>query len=232
MKTIGIIGGLGPEATVDYYQRIIEAFKSNNEGDLNYPEIIIYSVNMKTFIGYMSQNQYVEATSYLVDKIRCLERANASFVALSANTPHQLFNDIKRQVEVPLISIVEATCERAQQMGLKRLALFGTLFTMRATFYSDVFNHKGIQVIPPDDEQKAYIHQKLFSEIELGIFKDETREGLIKIIGQMHEKYKIDGVILGCTELPLILPEPYYLGLPMLNTTEIHVKAIVDHCRS
>ncbi|HOK52667.1 MAG: amino acid racemase [Bacteroidales bacterium] len=232
MKNIGIIGGLGPEATVDYYQRIIEAFKSDNGGDLNYPEIIIYSVNMKTFIGCMKKKQYREATDYLVEKIRSLERAGADFVALSANTPHQLFDDIKRQVNVPILSIVEATYERAQQMGLKRLALFGTLFTMNATFFADVFENKGIQIIPPDDSQKAYIHEKLFSEIELGIFKEETRTGLIKIMQDMHEKYQIDGVILGCTELPLILPESQYHGLAMLNTTEIHVKAIVEYCRA
>lgn len=232
MKKIGIIGGLGPEATVDYYQRIINAFKADNGGDLDYPEIIIYSVNMKTFIGCMNKKQYREATDYLVDKIRSLEHAGADFVALSANTPHQLFDDIKRQVNIPLISIVEATCNRALQLGLQRLALLGTLFTMNATFFAEFFSRKGIQIIPPDDLQKAYIHEKLFSEIELGIFKDETRDGLIKIMQQMYEKHRIDGVILGCTELPLILPETHYCGLTMLNTTEIHVDAIVDFCRS
>ncbi|MGC8825059.1 MAG: aspartate/glutamate racemase family protein [Bacteroidales bacterium] len=230
MKKIGIIGGLGPEATVDYYQRIIDTFKASNDGSLDYPEIIIYSVNMKIFIGRMSQKQYREATDYLVEKIRGLERAGADFAALSANTPHQLYDEIIQQVNIPVLSIVEATCKRAKQMGLKRLALFGTLFTMNATFYSEVFKKNDILIVTPDENQKEYIHHKLFTEIELGIFKNETREALIKIMRQMQDQHHIEGVILGCTELPLILPEAHYSGLPMLNTTEIHVKAIVDYC--
>ncbi len=231
MKRIGIIGGLGPEATIDYYQRIISHFKKiNKNNNLDYPEIVIYSVNMHIFISYMQKKQYTEASNYIIEKIKALENAGVDFVAISANTPHQLFNDIKSNVNLPLISIVEATATYAQTLNLRRLGLFGTLFTMNAHFYADVLQHYHIEIIVPDENQKKYINEKLFNEIELGIFNDETRQGLIEIIKSMKVKNHIDGLILGCTELPLILTEPVYEGIPMLNTTELHVKAIVDYC--
>jgi aspartate racemase len=228
MKTIGLIGGLGPEATVDYYNLIIEAFKT---GDLNYPEIIIYSVNLAEFIGLMKEKRYDEAVNKITGKIECLKKAGADFAAITANTPHMLFDRIRSDSALPLISIVEATFEECKRQGLKRTGLIGTGFTMNGTFYQDVFMKKGIEVVLPDDHDKEIINQKLFSEIELGIFKDETRNMLVSIIEKMKIENSIDSMILGCTEFPLILKEPEYAGLPMLNTTRIHADAIVKYCR-
>lgn len=230
MKKIGIIGGLGPEATIDYYKEIINSFKNGN-GDLNYPEIIVYSVNMSEFIGMMRAKKYGAATHYLLEKIANLQRAGADFAALSANTPHQLFDRLKDESAIPLISIVEATCREANKRGLKRLGLFGTKFTMDASFYSDVFERYEMEIVSPEESDKELINQKLFSEIELGIFKDETREMLIGIIEKMVREEKIDSLILGCTEFPLILTEENYAGIPMLNTTKIHVESIVNYCK-
>jgi len=230
MKKIGIIGGLGPEATVDYYQKIIDAFK-NESGDLNYPEIIVYSVNMSEFIGLMREEKYEQATTYLAERIERLKLAGADFAVLSANTPHQLFDQLKEKSKIPLISIVEATREEAKKRGLKRPGLFGTEFTMNATFFSDVLKKEGIEVIMPGNEDKVLINYKLFSEIELGIFKDETREILIGIIEKMVREQEIDSLILGCTEFPLILTAETYVGIPVLNTTKIHVESIVKYCR-
>ena len=230
MKKIGIIGGLGPEATVDYYKEIINAFK-NNDGNLNYPEIIIYSVNMSEFLAFMSAKEYDKATSYLLEKIKGLQLAGAEFVAMSANTPHLLFDRLKGKAEIPLISIVEATRDECLKRGLKRTGLFGTGFTMEASFYPDVFKMHGIEVVKPDQKDKDLINFKLFSEIELGIFKDETRQLLIGIIGKMVREQQIDSLILGCTEFPLILDKETYGGIPVLNTTRIHVESIVKFCR-
>lgn len=229
MKTIGIIGGLGPEATVDYYQKIINAYK-NESGDLNYPEIILYSVNMSEFIGFMRAKKYDLATIYLLGKIESLKRAGAEFAVLSANTPHQLFDRLKERATIPLISIVEATCDEAKKRGLKRPGLFGTKFTMNASFFPEVFKKEGIEVIMPGNEDKELINYKLFSEIELGIFKDDTREILIGIIEKMVREEHIDSLILGCTEFPLILDNDTYAGVPVLNTTQIHVESIVKYC--
>jgi len=230
MKTIGIIGGLGPEATVDYYKEIIEAFKTG-KGDLNYPEIIIYSVNMSFFIGLMREKRYEEATAYLTEKIDKLEKAGADFAALSANTPHQLFDDLKEKSGIPLLSIVEATRDEIERRGLKRPGLFGTGLTMKATFYPDVFSRRNLDVVLPDVNDRELIDNKLFSEIELGIFKEETRNQLEGIIEKMVREQGIDSLILGCTELPLILEEERYGGVPVLNTTQIHVEAIAKYCR-
>lgn len=230
MKRIGIIGGLGPEATVDYYKEIINAFKNGN-GDLDYPEIIIYSVNMAHFIGLMREKKYDQATAYISEKIEGLKRAGADFAALSANTPHQLFDELRERSGIPLISIVEATCNEAKSKELKRAGLFGTEFTMNASFFPDVFKKKGIEVIMPGEEDKELINYKLFSEIELGIFKDETRELLIGIIEKMVREQHIDSLILGCTEFPLILTAETYDGIPILNTTKIHVESIAKYCR-
>lgn len=231
MKKIGIVGGLGPEATVDYYQKIIDAFKTE-DGDLNYPEIIVYSVNMSEFIGLMKTGRYEQATSYLAEKVENLRRAGADFAALSANTPHQLFDPLKERSAIPLISIVEATCEEAKRKGLKRAGLFGTEFTMKASFFPDVFKKQNIEVVMPGQDDQALINQKLFSEIELGIFKDETRQMLIAIIEKMVREQHIDSLILGCTEFPLILEEDSYAGIPVLNTTRIHVDSIVKYCKT
>jgi aspartate racemase len=228
MKKAGIIGGLGPEATVDYYNLLIDAFKDGS-GDLNYPEIIIYSVNMSVFIGLMKEKKYDQAVDKMVETIDALKRAGADFGAITANTPHMLFDRINERSPMPLISIVEATRDACIAKGLKRTGLMGTGFTMNASFYPDVFRRHGIDVILPDEMDKQTINQKLFSEIELGIFRDETRQQLIGIIEKMVVEQRIDSMILGCTELPLILKEPAYAGIPMLNTTKIHVDAIVKY---
>lgn len=230
MKKIGIIGGLGPEATLQYYKELIDAFKDGS-GDLNYPEIIIYSVNMSEFLALMKAKKYDEVTNYLSGKIDALRRAGAEFAALSANTPHLLFNRLKEQADIPLISIVETACDEAVRLGLKRPGLFGTGFTMDAPFYADVFQRTGIEVIAPEPEDRKLIDYKLFTEIELGIFKAETRNLLIQIMEKMVREKQIDSLILGCTEFPLILTQPEYAGVPMLDTTKIHVNAIAKYCR-
>jgi aspartate racemase len=229
MKRIGILGGLGPEATVDYYKEIINAFKKVSN-DLNYPEIIIYSVNMSEFIGLMKDKKYELATTYLSERIERMKGAGADFAVLSANTPHQLFDQLKEISAIPLISIVEATCDEAKKRRLRRAGLFGTKFTMEASFFPDVFKKEGIEIVMPDKQDQELINYKLFSEIELGIFKDETRGILIGIIEKMVREQHIDSLILGCTEFPLILDKKIYAGIPMLNTTSIHVKEIINYC--
>ena len=229
MKKIGIVGGLGPEATVDYYNRIIEGFKADNN-DLNYPEIILYCVNMSVFVNRVKQKEHAKNISGFVEVIDALKRAGADFAAISANTPHMYFEEIKQQSALPLISIVESTCEEVIRLGLKRPGLFGTGFTMNSTFYQKVFNRNGLEVFLPEPEDRETLHRKLFTEIELGIFKPETRQILIGIIQKMVQQQKIDSLILGCTEFPLILNEERYAGVPMINTTQIHVNSIIKQC--
>jgi aspartate racemase len=231
MKKIGLVGGLGPEATVDYYKELIGAF-NNKGGEMVYPEIIIYSVNMSEFLKMFREKDYRNAITFLMEKLHSLKDAGSDFAAITANTPHLLFDDLKEQSPLPLVSIVEATLRETIKKGFKRPGLIGTGFTMNATFYQDVFKKQGIEVIVPEEEDKELINYKLFSEIELGIFSNETRDLLIGIIFKMVKINGIDSIILGCTEFPLLLPESSYAGIPVLNTTRIHVTEIIETCLS
>lgn len=229
MQKIGLIGGLGPESTIDYYSRIINSFK-NKGANLDYPEIIIYSVRMTEFLRLMERKEYKQVTLWMKERITALKDAGAKFAAMTANTPHVIFNELKEVSPLPLISIVETCCTEAKKQGLGKLGLFGTQFTMDTTFYQDVFDKEGLEIVVPDEKDKKVIHEKLFSEIELGIFKEETKMLLMNIVERMMDKHRIDSLILGCTEFPLILTEPTYMGIPFLNTTQIHVDAIVEKC--
>jgi aspartate racemase len=229
MKKIGIIGGLGPESTVDYYNRIIQTFKEKG-ANLKYPEIIFYSVCMADFLKLMEEQHYETLTLWLNETITALKNAGADFAAISSNSPHMVYNQLEAVSPLPLISIVESCCNEAHKLGLKKLGLLGTRFTMNETFYQKVFQKQGLELVVPDTKDITLIHEKLFTEIELGIFKEETKLELLGVVERLMDKHHIDSVILGCTELPLILTEPSYIGIPFLNTTQIHVDAIVERC--
>ena len=228
MKTIGIIGGLGPESTVDYYKEIIAAFHARYD-EMVYPEIIIYSVNIDGFVKFVETENWQGLSEWLLEKISSIHRAGAQFAVIASNTPHIVFDEIKSKSPIPLLSIVEETCNKAQEMDLKNVGLMGTKLTMAADFYKKPFVSKGMSVVVPSEKEQQFIHHKLFSEIELGIFKDSTREKLLAIAKRMVDEEGIDALILGCTELPLILTESKY-GIPFLNTTAIHCESIIKHC--
>ena len=231
MKTLGIIGGLGPESTVDYYQRIIALFRERT-GDRHYPEFVIVSVDLRKGLDFMDANDLSGMADYLLQAIGTLARASANFGLISANTPHIVFDEVASQSPIPLISIVEATCAAAKARELKRLALFGTRYTMQASFYPKVFSREGIELLVPEPNDQNWIHDKYFSELVPGIFLPETRAGLIAIVDRIKAKSDIDGVILAGTELPLILCDPHRNGIPFLDTTKIHVEMAVDEMLS
>jgi aspartate racemase len=231
MKKIGLIGGLGPESTVDYYREIIKTFNSMGN-ELVYPEILVYSVNFSEFLSMMREKDNARIISYFLKKINSLAASGADFAALTANTPHVFFNELQDKADIPLVSIVETACAETVAKGLKRPGLFGTGFTMNTPFYQEVFSRHGISIVLPEKNDRELIDHKLFSEIELGIIMDETRDLFIDIIKKMVKKERIDSLILGCTELPLILKDAVYAGIPMLDTTRIHVKEIVNYCLS
>ena len=227
MKTLGIIGGLGPESTIDYYGKIIALYRERT-GDGSYPQFIINSINMKKGLDFMEANNLAGMAEYLLEEIGKLARAGATFGLISANTPHIVFDEVASKSPIPLISIVEATCTAAKALKLRRLALFGTRFTMQGTFYPKVFSHEGIELVMPDAKEQAYLHDKYLNELVPGKFLSETRAGLLAIVDRMKAKSNIDGVILAGTELPLILRESSHKGVPFLDTTKIHCQAAVE----
>jgi aspartate racemase len=231
MKALGIIGGLGPESTIDYYGKIIALYRERT-GDGSYPQFIINSVNMKKGLDFMEANNLAGMADYLLEEIGKLARAGAIFGLISANTPHIVFDEVASKSPIPLISIVEATCAAAKARNLKRLGLFGTRYTMQATFYPKVFSREGIDLFVPDAKDAVYIHDKYLNELVSGKFLPETRTNLLAIVDRMKEKHAIDGVILAGTELPLILRNSEHNEIPLLDTTRIHCEATVTEMLS
>lgn len=226
MKPIGVIGGIGPESTIDYYRAMIAAYRER-QPDGSYPAIVINSIDADALLGLLSAHELEKVADYLVAEVERLERAGAGCALLAANSPHIVFDEVQRRSRLPLVSIVEATRDEAMRLGLKRLGLFGTRFTMQGRFYPDEFEKAGLTLVVPDDTEQAYIHDKYMSELLKGILLPETRDRLLAIVAQMKARDGIDAVILGGTELPLILRDPTASGIPLLDTTQIHAKAIV-----
>ncbi len=227
MKTLGMIGGLGPESTVDYYERIIRVYRERT-GDGSYPPIVINSVNLQKMLRFADTGDWAGVAIYLREAIERLARAGADFGLISANTPHVVFDELRRSSPIPLISIVEATCEAAQKRAMKILGLFGTRFTMQGRFYPDVFSRAGIALVVPTAEEQTFIHEHYMGELVKGVFKPETRQRLVEIAHTLKQRDAIEGLILGGTELPLILKESDLPDLPLLDTTHIHVEAAVE----
>ena len=227
MKLLGIIGGIGPESTVDYYQTIVGLYRARKADD-SYPALLLNSVDMSRLRRAFEAGDLGAIVDYLLPELQRLQAAGADFGLLAANTPHLAFDDLQRQSPLPLISIVAVTCDFAKARSLKRLALFGTRFTMTAPLYPGVFSRQEIAILVPDAADQDYIHEKYLGELVNGIFLPETRAGLLAIVDRMAQQSGIDGVILGGTELPLILREPAHNGIPFLNTTRIHCEAAVE----
>ena len=225
MKTLGIIGGLGPESTVDYYRFIIDEYRRRTNTNAS-PPMLLNSLDIERGIALVSANRLTELADYIGDGLQRLARAGAEFALMAANTPHIAFDAIQRQSPIPLLSIVEAAQKHAQKLGLKRLALLGTGFTMRARFYPDVFDRAGITLLTPNEEEKSFIHEKYLGELLKNQFLPATRDRMLEIIARLAGE-GAEGVIMAGTELPLLLRDSKS-PVPFLDTTRIHVNAAVD----
>lgn len=226
MKTVGIIGGIGPESTIEYYRRIIAAYREQRP-DGSYPAIITNSIDMNKMLGMAGRNELAALADYLAHEVQKLIRAGADFALFASNTPHIVFEEVRRRSSIPLISIVEAACDAAKGLGLKKLGLFGTRLAMQGKFYPDVFSKAGIALVVPSVVEQDYIHGKYFGELVHGTVLAETHAGLVAIASRMKEQESIEGLVLGGTELSIILREATVSGIPVLDTTQIHVDRIV-----
>lgn len=227
MKTLGIVGGLGPESTVDYYNMLIARFRART-GDGHDPAFLVNSLNLKPAVDAVTAGDLETLAAIIVRGVATLERAGADFGLIAANTPHIVFDEVRRGVKLPMISIVEAARDAARAAGHRRLALFGTRFTMRGRFYPDVFGPAGIAIVAPDAAEQDWIHEKYFGELLLGVVRDETREGLLRIVERMRDAEAVDGLVIAGTELSLVLRMDAHAGVPFLDTAKIHVEAALD----
>jgi aspartate racemase len=228
MATVGLVGGLGPESTIDYYRRILEAWEK--EAPSTAPSVVIDSLDVQRALRLVARDR-AALTGYMLGSLRRLAGAGVDFAAITANTPHIVFDDLLALSPVPLVSIVEVCAQQALRDGLSRLALLGTRFTMEAPFYPEVCARHGIAVVCPDEIDQAWVHERYVRELLRGDFRDETRRQFTSLIARLREQKGVDGVIFGGTELPLLMPASAIAGLPVLDTTALHVAAIVTRLR-
>lgn len=225
MKKLGLVGGMGPESTIPYYHDIVYGVQEAL-GESIFPELSIESVNVFNVLKLCDEKKYDELTEYLMGAINNLAKSGAEFAALSANTPHIVFDRLKEQSPIPLISIVEATCEEAKHRKLKKIGLLGTIFTMTGEFFKAPFAKNGIQVVIPTKSEMGIINEKISTELELGIVKEETLLFFQNVINRMKSENGIEAIVLGCTELPLLLNDEVS-SVPCLDTMQIHINSIV-----
>ena len=229
MTTVGLIGGLGPESTIDYYRRVLDAWKAGDPSSS--PSLVIDSLDVQRALRLVATDR-TAFTSYLLASVRRLEGAGVDFIAMTANTAHLVFDELAARATVPMLSIVETCAAEAAERGLRRPLLLGTRFTMEAPFYAEVCARRGIEVVIPGDEERAWLHARYVGELLEGEFRDDTRDGVVALVARLRDAAGVDTVILGGTELPLLLPTPTIAGLPVLDTTALHVAAIVRRLRA
>jgi aspartate racemase len=224
-RTLGLIGGTGPESTVAYYRLLTAKYREQADG--NSPPLIINSVNLKSMIEWMGAGELGKVADMLSGAIEKLHLAGADLAALTANTAHIVFDELQERSAIPLISMVEAACDKVQELGLNSVALFGTRYTMEAPFYPKVFSRTGVKLVIPNAEEQDYIHGIYLGQLLKDVFLPETRTKLLEIVDTMRAREGIQATILGGTELPLLLRDEEHNGLPLLDTTAIHVDRLV-----
>lgn len=230
MKKLGLIGGMGPQSTVPYYMNIVYGVQNRTSPDF-FPNLTIESLNVFEILKMIGEERYDELTEHVLTAIRNLQNAGADFAAMTANTVPIVYDRVARRSPIPLVSIVESTAREAERCGAKRVALLGTRFTMERDFYRMPFERIGIDVVVPSEAERRYIDGKITGELEYGTVTEETRRRFVDIIGRLKADKGAEAVILGCTELPLLLDDSVS-PLPVLDTVRIHSDELVDRILS
>jgi aspartate racemase len=226
-RLLGIVGGVGPESTIDYYRSIIAEYQRRRP-DGSYPRLLINNVDAGAIFQRMVVNDAEGVAAFLVPAIRQLAAAGAQVALIASVTTHMGYEIARRSASIPLLSILDALCGAAVARGIRRPALFATRMTTEGRFFAEPFERAGIELIRPDEPDRAWINEMYFAELVHGVFHDASRARLIAIATALRDAHGIDGLILGGTELPLILREPTVAGVPVLDPTRIHVDAAVD----
>jgi aspartate racemase len=225
MKKIGLVGGISWSSTLDYY-RLLNVEVNKKQGGLNFAECIIYSVNFEQFQRFNAEHNWDATFELLGHAAESLKLAGADMIVLCANTAHVVAERIHERTGLPLIDIREATALSVRAKGLRKVGLLGTVYTMEMDFYKDVLQAHGIEAIVPDKEERDYIEDTLVHELGKGIVKNETREAYLQIINTLISR-GAEGIILGCTEIPLLIQQGD-VSIPVFNTTYIHAQAAVQ----
>ena len=222
-STIGIVGGIGPEATVDYYRMLLAALKQRGA---DYDSVLINSIDLDKALKYLYGDDRAGLVEFMIEPVESLARGGAAIALFAANTAHIVFDEIASRSPIPLVSIVEATCDVIAAEGFSRVGLMGTRFTMQGDFFPKHFAARGVSIAIPDAPDIDYVHDKYLGELVPGVFLDDTRAGMIAVLDRLREKHDIQAIVLAGTELPLLLRGVDY-PLPLLDTAKIHIDAVV-----
>ena len=223
MKVCGIIGGMSWESSAEYY-KIINEDINKKLGKLHSGKIILYSVDFEEIAIYQRQNDWEKSAEALSNVGKSLEKAGADFVLISTNTMHKVADDVKKSINIPLIDIRDVVIENVKKEGLKDILLLGTKFTMEDKFYVEYLQKNGVNVIVPNEKERDFIHKVIFDELCIGITKESSKNEFLRII----KSYKADGVVLGCTEIGMIVKEGDLSDIKVLDTTILHAKKAVE----
>jgi len=226
MNKLGLIGGTGPESTIEYYKGI-EYGVQKKSGRSFFPNLTIESLSVFDVLGFCGKQDYDGLTSYLLNGIRSLAAAGAQYAALTGITPHIVFDELSKASPIPLISMVDTARDHAAAQGYKKICLLGTLPTMEGTFFQKSFAERGIEVITPDAEERKYIGTKIETELEYGKVLPETQKVFKEIAERIIREERVQAIVLGCTELPLIF-SGVVLPVPYIDVMEVHIQALVD----
>ncbi len=230
MKTIGLIGGMSWESTVEYY-RIINEIVKDKLGGLHSAKILLYSVDFEEIAELQHEGRWKELAGIMAEIAKKLEGVGADLLLICTNTMHKMADDVQRQIGIPLLNIIDVTAERIKKLGLRKVGLLGTKFTMEDGFYKDRLAKKhGIEVIIPEEEERQVVHNIIYEELCLGVIKRSSKEEVRRIVGNLISK-GAEGIVLGCTELPLLIKQED-CDVPLLDTTRIHAEAAVEYAVS
>ena len=224
--TFGLIGGTGPESTIEYYKGI-EYGVQQRSGRSFFPNLTVESLSVFDVLGFCERQDYAGLTGYLLKGIKNLAAAGAECAALTGITPHIVFDELTEVSPVPLISMVDTARDHAAERGYKKICLIGTLPVMNGTFFQTSFAKSGIEVITPDAEEKSYIETKIETEIEFGRVMPETQQTFREIADRIIQEKKVQAVVLGCTELPLVF-RGIQLPVPYIDVMQVHIKALIQ----
>ena len=225
MKKIGLVGGTGPESTLMYYKELNSKIDEATGGK-SMPELSIESVNFRKAWEMVSSSQYKELADYLSEKVTALAKSGAEIIALTAGTMHIVFDEIEKNTNVSLVSIPKAVCDEVMKRGYKKIGLLGTIFTMEQDYMKKDLLRAGVDVIVPDKADRELIAKRIFEELEVGIVKESTLQEFNEIIKKMQSEHEIEAVVLGCTELPLLLNDGNCV-LPCLDSVAIHIEKLI-----
>ena len=225
-RRIGILGGISHESTIVYYQRLITGYYGRYH-DAYYPEIVIVSLDFQHFTDLEDRGETAAYVSYIVEGLARLEAAGAEVALMAANSPHAVYDAVAARTRLPLVSIVKVTAQAAAEAGAKRLLLLGIKFTMQADFYIKECARYGIEVVTPIERDQDALNALIFDELALGSFGETQRVTLLDIIERAAQSDHFDGVILGCTELPMLLRQEH-TPIRLFDTLALHVQAMLN----